>query len=353
VRTRELDRHVLVLSFSLWLTHFAFMVSRDFPDGLYADPGSTLARLVTALAAGAISWALYLGLARAPPRASMGTFFRTLAWAIPTCALVTLVNEFAFSRFSANYRMHPELFPNRAEIVFTFSFFFWIFVAWAALYTTLLNAQRLREQERRIAAATQAASTAQLAALRLQIHPHFLFNTLNTLSGLIGLGRGADAERMILNLSAFLRHTLATAPDQLVALQTELEAQRIYLDIESVRFADRMNVVLAIEDGCAGARVPSLILQPLVENAVKYGLARSEGPVTVTIRAQRDGGKLCLSVSDEHGGERADAGAGLGIGLANVRERLSVLYGGQATLASTSNARGWTSKVTIPWMTAG
>src|SRR4029453_11652966 len=100
-------------------------------------------------------------------------------------------------------------------------------------------------------------------------------------------------------------HTLATAPDQLVALQTELEAQRIYLDIESVRFADRMNVVLAIEDGCAGARVPSLILQPLVENAVKYGLARSEGPVTVTIRARRPGRQARRHGTQRQRGPRA------------------------------------------------
>jgi hypothetical protein len=350
----HLDGQVLALSYSLWLAHFLLMVSRDFPDGMYGDAGTTVARLLTALAGGSICYALYLVLRRTPARrGSLATFFRALVYGLPACALATFVNELAFSRLSANYIAHPELFLDRAELVLTFSFFLWIFVAWAALYTILCNAQEMREQERRIAAATNAANAAQLRALQLQIHPHFLFNTLNALSGLIGLARTADAERTILNLSAFLRHTLSTPPDRLVPLRTELDAQRLYLDIEGIRFADRLGVVLAVDDECAEALTPALILQPLVENAVKHALSHSEGRVTVTIGARRERDTLSLWVRDERECASAETVAGLGIGLANVRERLAVLFGARATLTTRADAHGWTSTISLPWMTAG
>jgi len=348
----DLDRQMLVLSFVLWLIHFAFMVSRDFPDGMYGDPGSTLARFITALACGTISWSLYLVLKRLRRRRPVAIFFRALLLSVPACALATFVNEFAFSRFAGNYLDHPELFLNRAEFIFTFSFFFWVFVAWAGLYTMLCNVQELREQERRIAAVTNAANAAQLKALQLQIHPHFLFNTLNALSGLIRLARNADAERIVLNLSAFLRHTLTTPPDRFVPLKAEIEVQRMYLDIESVRFADRLRVVTAIDSECEDALTPALILQPLVENAIKHALSRSEQPVIVTIGARREGEKLSVWVRDERNDHPAETSAGFGIGLANVRQRLNVLFGAHARLVSRRDGQGWISVVSIPWMTA-
>ena len=236
--------------------------------------------------------------------------------------------------------------------MFTFSFFFWIFVAWAALYATLANAVELREQELRLAVAEKAASTAQLVALRLQIHPHFLFNTLNTLSGLVATGRSASAERMILDLSAFLRHTLTTSPREFVSLQDELEVQRMYLAIEAVRFMDRLRVVYAIDSECVAGLVPALILQPLVENAIKHGLGDSEEPVTITIGASRRSDVLEVWVKDERREPSPCSTTGLQIGLANVRERLAALFGDRAKLHTGQEGSGWLSRISLPWMSA-
>ena len=347
-----LDGQMLILSASLWLTHFVFMVSKDYPAGLYHDAGTTTARLITAVAGALISWCLYLLLKRKTPRAGLDRFLSAVIYSLPACALLTLINEFAFSRLSGNYLAHPELFMNRGEYIFTFSFFLWIFVAWAALYTTLSSGEQLREQERRLAAADAAASTAQLKALQLQIHPHFLFNTLNTLSGLVGAGRKVEAERMILNLSEFLRRTLATPPNQFVLLQEEFDVQRQYLDIESMRFADRLCVEFNIEPGCDQALTPALILQPLVENAIKHALSRSEGAVTIRLSARREGQTLRLSVRDIRAGDAERVSAGFGIGLVNVRDRLAVLFGDRARFSAAATSDGWLSEIVMPWMVA-
>ena len=264
-----------------------------------------------------------------------------------------LIDQFALAGLSAEYHSAPGLFVNPGEYVFAFGFFFWIFVAWSALVATLSNAEQQREHERHLSAVKSAAAAAQLRALQLQFHPHFLFNTLNVLSGLIGIGRSTDAERVIQNLSAFLRHTLAASPDKLVPLKEELEFQRSYVNIQSIRFGNRLRVQYAIEEACNEALAPSLLLLPLVENALKHAMARTEGAVTVTIGAQRHGDSLELWVADERAGkESGDPVSGFGIGLVNVRERLQALYGERASLAAGPTRLGWLSRLTIPWTLA-
>jgi LytS/YehU family sensor histidine kinase len=239
---------------------------------------------------------------------------------------------------------------NPGEYVFTFGFFFWIFVAWSALVATLSNAEQQREHQRHLSDVRSAAAAAQLKALQLQFHPHFLFNTLNVLSGLIGIGRSTDAERVIQNLSSFLRHTLASSPDKLVPVKDELEFQRSYVNIQSIRFGNRLRVRYAVEEGCNQALTPSLLLLPLIENALKHAMARTEGTVTVVIGAQRQGDSLELWVADERDGKEIDeSAAGFGIGLVNVRERLRALYGERASLVAGPTRLGWLSRLTIPW----
>jgi hypothetical protein len=348
-----LDRQVLTLSISLWLLQFIFMVSRSLSSGLPIDGGMMLARLLTALTGIALSFGLYRLLNRGPRLIPTARFLQAATLSIPACALLALFDGFVVSQLSAHGGAHPQLSLNAGEYVFTFGLFIWIFVAWAALFAILVNAEQLREQEREIAAVTQAATAAQLKALQLQFHPHFLFNTLNVISGLIGVGRAHDAERLILNLSAFLRQTLDIGPDELVSVDRELEVQRPYLEIQRARFGDRLRVSYAIDQACANAMMPPLLLLPLVENAVKHSLALAEGTVTVTIGARRHGDSLELWVADEREGrENGGAVPGFGIGLANARERLNVLFGDRATLSAEPTARGWNSRIEIPWRTA-
>jgi LytS/YehU family sensor histidine kinase len=191
---------------------------------------------------------------------------------------------------------------------------------------------------------------AQNRMLRYQINPHFLFNTLNALSSLILAKENERAERVVLSLSSFLRHTLEKELPDKAPLSDEIEAQRQYLLIEQARFEDRLNYVENIPAELRDALAPSLILQPLVENAVKYGVARSNAPVTIEISAAAAGGRLTLTVSDDGGdGVGSLAPPKLGLGLENVRRRLDLIYGKAAELTcGPRRPNGFLASVEIP-----
>lgn len=219
---------------------------------------------------------------------------------------------------------------------------YFLFAAWAALYVALSYSLQLRAADRRAAMLAREAQEAQLRALRYQINPHFLFNTLNSLSSLVLAQRTETAERMLMNLSTFLRSTLSADPTADVPLEKEIELQQLYLDIEQIRFPDRLQVEIDVPDGLAGARVPALILQPVIENAVKYGVAKSRKPVTVRISAFEEAGRLHIKVKDD--GEVPPPGieedTGTGVGLRNVHERLVARYGNRAGCFAGPNPEG-------------
>jgi hypothetical protein len=211
---------------------------------------------------------------------------------------------------------------------------YFFFVAWAALYLALCYAAETQLAERRAARFRAAAQVAELRALRYQVNPHFLFNTLNSLSSLVMVDRREEAERMILNLSTFFRTSLTADPAEDLPLHEEIRLQRLYLDIERVRFPERLQVRIDIPDALRTACVPALILQPLVENAIKYGVSRSREPVTIQIAAREDSAGLVITVSDDGGAvdatePRAEQ-ASTGLGLRNVRDRLAARFGGEA-----------------------
>jgi LytS/YehU family sensor histidine kinase len=214
----------------------------------------------------------------------------------------------------------------------------WYFLlgAWCAIFIAMTQQHRTRITERRLAEAETAAHAAQVRALRYQVNPHFLFNTLNSLSSLVMSGRADRAEEMLMALSTFFRTSLSMDPSVDVSLAEEIALQRLYLDIEQVRFPDRLNVDIDIPDDLAGARVPALILQPLVENAIKYGVSATTERVELSIRARRlDGGRMQLDVTNHAVGGRskkapAPTHEGTGLGLANVSERLRAHFGTSA-----------------------
>jgi hypothetical protein len=212
-----------------------------------------------------------------------------------------------------------------AEGIVTWYFFF---AAWASFYLAISSAGQLRAAERREASARREAQAAQLRALRYQVNPHFLFNTLNSLSSLVLGRRPEEAERMIVNLSTFFRTSLTMDPAEDIVLAQEIEFQQLYLDIEKVRFPNRLQVRIDVPDDLGHARVPPLILQPLVENAIKHGVARTTEPVTLAIRAREEDARLLLSVENDRGPAAATNGHDhAGVGLANVRGRLAARFG--------------------------
>ena len=226
---------------------------------------------------------------------------------------------------------------------------YFLLLAWAALYFAMVNAEQARAAERREGEYRRAAKAAELQSLRYQVNPHFLFNTLNSLSALVMTGKDVAAEKMIQTLSAFYRRSLAEDPTGIISLDAELALQRAYLEIEAVRFPERLRTNFAIPAALEQASVPGMILQPLVENSVRYAVALTASPVTVTIAAREEHGVLVLEVSNDGPGAPAGANSGFGIGLANVRDRLAARYGDSASLTSgPAPAGGWLSAIRLP-----
>jgi signal transduction histidine kinase len=200
-------------------------------------------------------------------------------------------------------------------------------LAWSVFYFAIKHYERSVRAE-------SLAHQARLQALRYQLNPHFLFNTLNAISTLVVDKRNAEAGKMIARLSDFLRMTLDRPDAEEVPLADEIEFVRRYLEIEQVRFGERLAVTIDVDDDAWTARVPALVLQPLVENAIRHAVAPREVGGRITIEARAVDGRLHLAVADDGPGLNGNGnGNGLprtqcrGIGLSNTRERLAQLYG--------------------------
>lgn len=225
---------------------------------------------------------------------------------------------------------------------------YFLLLAWASTYFALLAGYQARAAERREQQFRSAAKAAELRSLRYQVNPHFLFNTLNSLSALVMTGKTDRAERMIQTISRFYRHSLANEPTSDVYLQDEFDLQRLYLDIEAVRFPERLRIEFDLPSALEKARVPGMILQPLVENSVKYAVSAVARPVTVTVSAKEEFDRLVVTVSDDGPGPPKGAKHGFGIGLANVRDRLEARFGPDIAFASGPVPGGYKTEIRIP-----
>ncbi len=225
---------------------------------------------------------------------------------------------------------------------------YFLLLAWASLYFALLAGYQARAAERREQEFRSAAKAAELRSLRYQVNPHFLFNTLNSLSALVMTGKSERAERMIQTMSRFYRHSLADEPTSDVALKDEFDLQQLYLDIEAVRFPDRLICDFDLPEDLEEARVPGMILQPLVENSVKYAVSAVNREVTISVKAREEFDRLVITVSDDGPGVPAGVSHGFGIGLANVRDRLEARFGGDVVLTSAPYEGGYRTEMRIP-----
>ena len=232
---------------------------------------------------------------------------------------------------------------------------FYVLLCWSGLYFGIKFYQQSQEQTKRALAATAAAHQAQLKMLRYQLNPHFLFNTLNAISTLI-LDRSNEAANLAVSrLSDFLRYTLDNDPMRRVTLGSELSAIDLYLEIEKVRFGERLIVEKEVEAEAMNALVPSLILQPLIENAIKYAVSPSEQGGTIRISAKVRSNMLLLKLTDNgpglsNGGQ--PSGKTGGVGLKNTRERLQQFYGdAQAFTLAPNEPTGLLITINIPFKT--
>ena len=248
----------------------------------------------------------------------------------------------------------PSFGPEHHPLIrkrFGAYFFNHLYMSFAngALLIFLVEARRSAAHAAQLALSRKEAEKAKNAALRFQLDPHMLFNSLNSVSSLIVTDRKQEAETMLQRLTEFLRTTLRSDPEALVTVDEEFEAIDAYLAIEAVRFGDRMSVEYDCAPEAAAARIPSFILQPLVENAVKYGVARSRTEVEIRLTAAREGDSLVLTVVDNGtAGVGGPATPGLGVGLKNIRDRLARHYGAAGALTILREDGRFTSKIMLP-----
>lgn len=317
-------------------------------------------RLFIALLIGWLPWALatpiILRLGRRYPPVQwkpISTWIRHLATCIAisftfsvwTAALEKLLNPWA-------KMPGPEPFPQ----LLSQTFYNGIFAA-LILYATVLlvgrvldSRERLAFQQTETARLNEQLSKAQLSALRRQIEPHFLFNTLNSIAGLVREKRTDAAVTMIVELSDFMRRVLEDSNRQQVPLGEELEFARKYLEIQKVRFVERLQCTVNVPNDLLLAQVPTLILQPMVENAIKHGIAKRAQGGAVRILASRSNDMLTLSVYNDGPGLPANNETQTGIGISNIRTRLQSLYGDDFKLNMQNQAPGGVEvSVSVPF----
>ncbi|EAS46648.1 sensor histidine kinase [marine gamma proteobacterium HTCC2207] len=241
-----------------------------------------------------------------------------------------------------------------------------IFLCWAAFYHGIKYYQLLqseheallhfaaenKEEQLKRSRAETFAQEAQLKMLRYQLNPHFLFNTLNAISALVVSRSSANANTMIMQLSNFLRYSLENDPIKRVTLEEEVRALRLYLDIEKTRFADRLELEFDVDPAAHEIKIPSLLLQPLVENAIKYAIAPAEKGGKISVFSKLDGEHLVIEVKDTGAGIEGDHHSmvsGPGIGLKNTVDRLSAFYGDNYVFELRGpNASGMTIYIRLP-----
>jgi two-component system, LytTR family, sensor kinase len=226
--------------------------------------------------------------------------------------------------------------------------------AWTALYYGINYYLLLSAQSERMLKVAAQANAAQLAMLRYQLNPHFLFNTLNSISTLVLLKQTERANSMLSRLSSFLRYSLVGDPTQLVTLAQEVEALRLYLDIERMRFESRLRFAVNVDPRAAQGQIPSLLLQPLVENAVKYAVTPMEEGAEISLDARVAGDRLVVSIADTGPGLNDAApklNSSSGVGLANIRDRLAQAYGNDHRFElSPNHPHGLIVTIDIPYL---
>ncbi len=230
----------------------------------------------------------------------------------------------------------------------------YLLVCWSVLYFGIKYFEAQRQQEQAMLKAIALAQQAQLKMLRYQLNPHFLFNTLNAISTLILDNQNRKANHAVTRLSEFLRYTLDQDPMKKVTLRQEIEALNLYLGTERLRFGERLRLEYAVEEAALDALVPSLLLQPLLENSLKYAVSAREQGGMVRIEGRAREGLLELSVIDDGPGLREGVvpGERRGVGLANTRERLAVLYGDSCRFAVLNSHPGLRVDMALPLETA-
>ena len=261
--------------------------------------------------------------------------------------LAAILNGFSYSIMKDNPGLNLGLVFGQLFLNFT------VLAGWSAAYFGINFYLIVEQQADQLQRLESQASTAQLAMLRYQLNPHFLFNTLNSISTLVLLKETERANAMLSRLADFLRFTLIYEPTANVTVAQEVHTLKLYLEIEKMRFEKRLRPVFEIDPRAERARLPSLLLQPLVENAIKYAVTPSEEGAEIAVSARLVGERVRISVSDTGPGlieNKLGPSLSTGVGLANIRDRLAQAYGPDHRFdARSTPGGGFAVEIEIPY----
>ncbi|WP_440876142.1 sensor histidine kinase [Thalassotalea sp. PLHSN55] len=220
---------------------------------------------------------------------------------------------------------------------------------WTAIFFIMLYNTKLQKEHEMLLRAQTSAKDAQLQMLRYQLNPHFMFNTINAISTLIYKHENDKANEMLDKLCEFFRYSLDTNAKSQTSLKNELALLELYLSIEKVRFADRLNVEITIDNATLDYQVPSMLLQPLVENSIKYAIEPRKKDGVICISTKHLGNRLHIKVKDNGSGENNKQNNGFGIGVSNTKARLDAMFNGDYEINITeNNEQGTTVAIVIP-----
>ena len=245
----------------------------------------------------------------------------------------------------SGYEDYSEMLGHSLPIRFSISF---LLLGCITMISILwYNQQEQKENETRKADAEKLAKEAELFKLRQQLQPHFLFNSLNSINALIG-SRPEEARKMVQQLSDFLRGTIKKEETQWVTLQEEMQYLQLYLDIEKVRFGNRLATVIESDEESKKMKLPALLLQPIVENAIKFGLYDTTGETVIRLHTEKKDSELVIKVINPYDPETSSPQKGTGFGLKSVRRRLYLLFARTDLLATETKDNNFTTVVRIP-----
>ena len=314
--------------------------------------GFTLERVIPVIVEAIVGYCMTLLLS-----ACYGSYrrFNRLAEAVLATATLLVATTLAaiLNAFSFSFIQNAVPGITLAGVVGSLFLNFTVLAGWSALYYAINFYIVVEKQIDEMRDLDVQASQAQLAMLRYQLNPHFLFNTLNSISTLVLLKETQRANAMLSRLSSFLRYTLANEPTAHVTVLQEIETLKLYLEIEKMRFEDRLRPVWDIDPRAEKARLPSLLLQPLVENAIKYAVTPQEEGAEICVRVRLAGERVQIGVSDTGPGlneARQAPSLSTGVGLANIRERLVQSFGADQRFETRSTpAGGFSVEIEIPF----
>jgi sensor histidine kinase YesM len=334
----------VILAF--WFTHFTTLTAARLSLVATESWRSIVPRALVTLVAIGLSFGILALLRRARGKSLVRRALIAAGLGLGGAVVHTAINILVFTQFQ------PGTSPWHVYLLYfpiSLLDFLWQYMAVAVMLLALTYGEDLVEREDRIAALQAQSNAAQLNALRYQLNPHFLFNTLNSVASLISRQRSVEAEAMVVSLSDFMRSTLQMDTGKEITLGEEIQLQSLYLDIEKARFPNRLEVVIDLPSETVDALVPNLITQPLIENAIKYGVARSQAPVRLEVIARAEGGMLVVEI--RNGGGDADAAppGGTRTGLRNVAQRLALHFGDEARLdAGPRPEGGYAATIRLP-----